>query len=138
MSLVSHSFGAAVQTFVWAQAVASMVCSGLPPGRWLACQQWHDPGQHRLWLPEMRAASVIVHRKDDVSAVGEDVGAAALVVLQTDSVMADEHRRPRTLIVGTRQVSDHRQAVNVVDSLPRNDHGRNAIEFIRGHTEVSP
>src|ERR1700712_1845623 len=52
--------------------------------------------------------------------------------------MADEHCRPRTFPVGTRQVSDHRQAVHIVDGLPRNDHGRNAIESIRCPKAVSP
>jgi hypothetical protein len=84
--------------------------------------QWHDPSQHRFRVAEERSASMVIHRKSEVAVLGEVVGAAALIVIETDSVMSDEHCRPRTLAVRQRQVGDHRQSVDIVGDFARDNH----------------
>ena len=93
-------------------------------------QQGHDPVQHRLRLAEIRSASVVVQRERDISALGEDVGTATLIMLKTDSVVTDQHGRPRPLAIGVSQVGDHRQSVDVVLDVLDNDH---ALTVTRDH-----
>lgn len=55
--------------------------------------------------------------------LGEDVGATALIGVETDPVMSDEHSRPGTGAVGERQVANHRHPVDDVFDTLRSDHG---------------
>ena len=91
-------------------------------------KQRHGPGQHRVRPAEEQLTTVIIHRQRQIAMRGQIVGPLPLVLVKADPIMSYEHRRPRPLGVGPRQMGDHAQAVYVIGDFTRRNHRRSAEE----------
>ena len=57
---------------------------------------------------------MIVHRESDIAPRGKIVGAAALVIVQAHAVVPDQHGGPHPLARWSREMSGHRQTIDIV------------------------